>query len=197
MGGEERAVAGALVKQFLVPAGGLHAPVREYDDLVDIADGVEPVGDDDRRTAHDEMGERFLDTGLGLRIDGGDRLVEDEDGGVWLEQPERMLEFLCAIGLSLEDALQARSRFLTDVFAYVLLIDYRYDRGGETVRAASQHPAPGPWLAAQPELDLPYARAAAELPTRSSDEQFERFVDDALTLIAARLPETDERPGKP
>ncbi|MFE2292533.1 TetR/AcrR family transcriptional regulator [Streptomyces sp. NPDC059452] len=104
-----------------------------------------------------------------------------------LLHPEEMLAFLCAIGLGLEDAVHVRARLLLDVFAFTLLIDYRYDRSGEDVRALMQQPVPAPWLAAHPGLDVPHARAAAELPTLSSDAYFERFVDDAITLIEQRL----------
>ncbi|MGW7227754.1 TetR/AcrR family transcriptional regulator [Streptomyces cyaneofuscatus] len=100
---------------------------------------------------------------------------------------EEMLAFLCAIGLGLEDAVHIRGRFLQDVFAFTLLIDYRYDRSDETVRALMQQPVPAPWLAAHLDLDLPYARAAAGLPTLTSDAHFERYVDDAIVLIEHRL----------
>ncbi|WP_240357614.1 hypothetical protein [Streptomyces cavourensis] len=100
---------------------------------------------------------------------------------------EEMLAFLCAIGLGLEDAVHVRRRFLQDVFAFTLLIDHRYDRSDESVRAMMQQPVPAPWLAAHPDLDVPYARAAAELPTLTGDAYFERVVDDAIVLIEHRI----------
>ncbi|MFC9142762.1 hypothetical protein ACFTWM_03495 [Streptomyces bacillaris] len=100
---------------------------------------------------------------------------------------EEMLAFLCAIGLGLEDAVHVRRRFLQDVFAFSLLIDHRYDRSDETVRAMMQQPVPAPWLAAHPDLDVPYTRAAAELPTLTGDVYFERVVDDAIVLIEHRI----------
>ncbi|MEU3207223.1 hypothetical protein ABZ702_25785 [Streptomyces cyaneofuscatus] len=98
-----------------------------------------------------------------------------------------MLAFLCAIGLGLEDAVHIRGRFLQDVFAFTLLIDYRYDRSDETVRALMQQPVPAPWLAAHPDLDVPHARAAAGLPALTSDAYVERYVDDAIVPIEHRL----------
>ncbi|MEU5401436.1 hypothetical protein ABZ348_19335 [Streptomyces sp. NPDC005963] len=70
---------------------------------------------------------------------------------------------------------------------HVLLVDYRYDPGDETERSFIRQPVPAPLLDAHPELDLPNARAAAELPPISSDEYFDQLVDDALALIEHKL----------
>lgn len=102
-----------------------------------------------------------------------------------IQQPEEMLGFLCAIGLDLADAVRVRGKFLLDVFAHVMLIDYRYDRSADTIRVAMQQPVPKLWLDAHPDLDAPLARAAAELPTMTSDAHFDQLVDDAILVINA------------
>ncbi|MET7639189.1 TetR family transcriptional regulator [Streptomyces sp. NPDC005438] len=110
-----------------------------------------------------------------------------------LLRSEELLAFLHTIGLDLQDAVAVRGRLLLDVFAFVLLVDYRYDRVDEPLRRQMQQPVPTPWLDAHPELDLPHSRAAADLPVLSSDEQFERFVDDALLVVEAKLRPPGER----
>lgn len=53
---------------------------------------------------------------------------------------EAMLRFLTDIGLTLPQALTVRGSFLIDVFGFVLLIDYRYDRGDAAARRAVAQP---------------------------------------------------------
>src|SRR5215207_5389734 len=75
--GEERAVRALL----------LDAPLVEDDEPVERRDGREPVGDGDHRLAFHERRERLLDRGLDLRVEGGCRLVEDEDRRVLEDHP--------------------------------------------------------------------------------------------------------------
>ncbi|WP_278262613.1 TetR/AcrR family transcriptional regulator [Nocardia sp. AG03] len=103
-------------------------------------------------------------------------------------QPERMLAFLVAIGLSLDDALTVRGFFLTEVFGFVLLVDYRYDRSDEQIRQMMFHPVPGPWLAAHPEVEAPLSRGIAAGPARTADDLFEALVERAIRAVEGMLP---------
>ena len=55
------------------------APVVEHHDEIRVADRREPVGDHERCPPGHEALERVEDHGLGLRVDRGGGLVEDED----------------------------------------------------------------------------------------------------------------------
>lgn len=98
--------------------------------------------------------------------------------------PERELAFLTRCGLSLEQALMWRTQFLIDVFGWVMLIDYRYDRTPEEQRPSLRDPVPAPWLDAHPEVDAPLARSATRLAALSSDAAFEAMIDRAIGVIA-------------
>lgn len=95
---------------------------------------------------------------------------------------EDMLRFFTEVGLSLEQSLTARTGFLIDVFGFVLLIDYRYDRVEEPVRAVLGRPVPLEWLEAHPEVPAPLARSAAEGRSATNDEMFEDLV--AMRILA-------------
>ncbi len=101
--------------------------------------------------------------------------------------PERMLAFLVAIGLELEQALIVRAQFLVEVFGFVLLVDYRYDRSDGQVRAMMAQPVPAIWLDAHPEVAAPLSRAAAALPPSSPDALFETLAQRAVATIEAML----------
>ena len=64
-----------------------HAAVVEHEDQVGVADGGEPVRDHERRTPLEGRVERLLDRGLGLAVEVGGRLVEDDDRGCLEQQP--------------------------------------------------------------------------------------------------------------
>ena len=51
----------------------------EHDDLVGIADGREPVGNDEGRAALHQNSERFLNARLGHRVERTGCLVEDQN----------------------------------------------------------------------------------------------------------------------
>lgn len=101
--------------------------------------------------------------------------------------PERMLGFFREIGMSLPDALATRVQMLVDVFGFVLLVDYRYDRVGPEIRRAMQAPVPAPWLDAHPELDVPNLREALTVPEATSDDAFEDVVTNAIAAIEKRI----------
>lgn len=108
-------------------------------------------------------------------------------------RPERMLAFLTAIGLTLEDALAWRAQFLSDMLGFVLLIDHGYDRADPETRRTMHHPVPAGWLDAHPDEHAPLAREATRLPGRTSDDLFERFIDRAIAaVIAFRSHDADE-----
>ena len=100
---------------------------------------------------------------------------------------ENMLGFFVGIGLSLEQAMAARSAFLIDVLGFALAVDYRYDRGEAAVREAVVRPVPGPWLDALPEVAAPLTRRAAALPPPTSDAVFDAFVDMRIAAIESMV----------
>ena len=53
-----------------MPASLNDASLLEHDDLTRLADGRQPVRDDEDRPIYDETGERLLDQVLRLRIHG-------------------------------------------------------------------------------------------------------------------------------
>ena len=53
--------------------------VLDDEDLVGVAHGREPVGDDERRTPCQGARQRLLDRDLGLGVQVRGRLVEDDD----------------------------------------------------------------------------------------------------------------------
>ena len=59
-----------------------HLTGVEYDDAVRVPGGLEPVGDEDRRSSPRDMGHRLVDAGLGHQIEVGGRLVEQQDRGI-------------------------------------------------------------------------------------------------------------------
>lgn len=107
---------------------------------------------------------------------------------------EHMLRFFVDIGLSLEQAVAARGAFLTDVFGFSLVIDYRYDRSDPAVREMIGHPVPRLWLDAMPQVPAPLSREAASLPSPSSDEMFEMFVELRITAIDTLLGQGERVP---
>lgn len=94
-----------------------------------------------------------------------------------IELAEQMLQFFCDIGLSLEQAITVRDGFLFDVFGFVLLVDYSYDRSPEAVRQALAQPVPQVWLDENPQSEAPLSRAAAQRPSPTSDQRFEDLVN--------------------
>jgi len=55
------------------------AALVQDDDLVGVLHGAQPLGDDDLGGAGDLPGEGPADEGVGAGVDGGGRVVEDED----------------------------------------------------------------------------------------------------------------------
>jgi hypothetical protein len=56
--------------------------VLEHDDQAGVADRREAVGDDDRGAAGEQAAQALLDAVLGVDVDVGGRLVEDQDPGI-------------------------------------------------------------------------------------------------------------------
>ena len=54
-------------------------PLVEHDDAVGLADRRQTVRDDEGGAALQQLTQRVLDDDLGLRVDVGRRLVQDED----------------------------------------------------------------------------------------------------------------------
>lgn len=96
---------------------------------------------------------------------------------------EAMLRFLTDVGLTLPQALTVRGSFLIDVFGFVLLVDYRYDRGDAAVRRAVAQPVPEGWLQAHPDVDAPLSREAARRYAPDSDAMFDQLVDVRIAAI--------------
>ncbi|MGO1544037.1 MAG: TetR family transcriptional regulator [Gulosibacter sp.] len=100
---------------------------------------------------------------------------------------EDMLEFFVSVGLTLEQAVAVRGAFLTDLFGFVLMIDYRYDTSPAPIREALAQPVPAVWLEALPEVPAPLARQAAEQPALTSDAMFEEMVTLRILAIESLL----------
>ena len=89
MGGERRRlgelglvqahIGPAHLQQFVVRARFDDAARLHHEDGVGVADGGEPVGDDEAGAAGAQVGHGVLDEGLGAGVDGRGGLVEDED----------------------------------------------------------------------------------------------------------------------
>ncbi|NNG96144.1 TetR family transcriptional regulator [Gordonia araii NBRC 100433] len=97
-------------------------------------------------------------------------------------EPERQLAFLVDLGLSVEDAMTVRGAFLVEVFGFVLLIDYRFDRSDEMTRQMMSEPVPLAWLDTKPEVEAPLARAAAAL-RGTPDDLFDALIERAIRTI--------------
>src|SRR5215470_19327715 len=75
----ERGIASALAQQLLVPAGFDDRSGFDHEDAIGMHDGWQPMGDDDRRAILAELGDGFLHVTLGLRIECGGGLVEQNE----------------------------------------------------------------------------------------------------------------------
>ena len=68
-------------------AAGDDPAAVEHEDLVRPADGAEPVGDHEGGAALHQLVESRLDHALGLRVDAGGGVVEDEDARILQKGP--------------------------------------------------------------------------------------------------------------
>ena len=80
-------VAAGAGDELVVGAAFDDAPGFEDEDDVGVADGGEPVGDDDGGAAFEGLVEGGLDGGLGGVVQGGGGFVEDDDAGLGEQQP--------------------------------------------------------------------------------------------------------------
>ena len=85
--GEQRAVQRRARQQLLVGALVGHPAVVDDDDAVGQAQGRAPVGDQQRRAALHERAQRGVDLLLGLRVDRGGGVVEDQHARVGDQRP--------------------------------------------------------------------------------------------------------------
>ncbi len=76
-----------------------------------------------------------------------------------------------------------RGFFLVEVFGFVMLIDYRYDRSDDAGRAMMSHPVPEPWLPAHPGVEAPLSREIAASPGEDPETLFEALIDRAIAEI--------------
>lgn len=110
-------------------------------------------------------------------------VTDTEVDPVRITMTEQMLEFLVGVGLTLEQAVVMRTGFLLDVFGFVLLVDYGYDRLDPETRELRAQPVPQPWLDAHPDVAAPLSRKAAQLPPSTSDEGFRAVIESRIALI--------------
>src|SRR4029079_17943508 len=85
--GVQVVVEAALGEERLVRAL-FHDPAVVHDqDRIGVADGRQPMGDDEARPAQHQLVHGALDEDLGPRVDGARGLVEDEDPPIGKERP--------------------------------------------------------------------------------------------------------------
>src|ERR1700704_4442696 len=75
----EAVVAPLCLDQLLVGAVLDDLAVLQYDDVPRLADRGEAVGDDDRRASCQQAPQALLDAPLGVQIDVGGGLIEDQN----------------------------------------------------------------------------------------------------------------------
>lgn len=98
-----------------------------------------------------------------------------------LTHVDAFLGMLRAIGLGIAEAQIVHSDLTLRVFGFVLLVDYRQDRG-EPVMAHT--PVPPLWLQAHPGLAVPHLReAAAAAPLMTVDEAFEHIMHGLIVIV--------------
>jgi hypothetical protein len=78
----EQGVASALAKQLIMATGLDHDAVLDHENAVSVNDGVQAVGDHQGSAPGAQAGDRILDVTLRFGIEGGGRLVEQDDGRV-------------------------------------------------------------------------------------------------------------------
>ena len=82
-------VDAVAVQQLLVAALLLDALLGEHQNLLGVADGGQPVGNDQGGTVFGQPLQALLDQPFALVVQGGGGLVKDEDGGGFSERPGR------------------------------------------------------------------------------------------------------------
>src|SRR4051812_5629385 len=85
LGGNELGIDAATGEQFAVRPLFRKGAIVQYDDAVGVADGGEPVSDDERGASLDQILEGSAHLSFALRVEMRGCLVEDQDRGI-LEQ---------------------------------------------------------------------------------------------------------------
>lgn len=98
-----------------------------------------------------------------------------------LVHTDAFLGMLRSIGLGIAEAQIAHRDLSLQVFAFVLLVDYRQDQGEPVMEHT---PVPPPWLQVHPGLAVPHLReAVAAAPLMTVDEAFERTVHGLIVTV--------------
>ncbi|GAA0939035.1 TetR/AcrR family transcriptional regulator C-terminal domain-containing protein [Nonomuraea longicatena] len=112
-----------------------------------------------------------LDERLGDQAIHRDRLIHTD----------AVLGMLRAVGLGVAEAQIVHRDLTLRVFGFVLLVDYRHDRGEPVMEHT---PVPPPWLRAHPDVAVPHLReAAAAAPLMTVDEAFEQVVHGLIVTV--------------
>src|SRR4051794_26481029 len=85
--GDDLLVRLAMVEQVLVAAPSDDHTVLEHDDLVGVADGRHPLGDDDGDRGAHHRGQRGAQPRVGREVERGERVVEQVDPGFAAQRP--------------------------------------------------------------------------------------------------------------
>jgi AcrR family transcriptional regulator len=152
-------------------------PEHRYDPDADWRDAI--------RTMYRELRDAYRRHPRAILVAIDEDLTPSSVPDSHVERPERMVEFLCDLGLDLPDALAVREQYLLDVFGFVLLVDHRHDHGpGWDVPMT-----PGVFLDDRPHLSAPRLDTSREVLPSAPDDLFEVVVDNAITLVEAMLGE--------
>ena len=81
-GGDEAAVNALLRHKFVVVAGLNDAPLVNNQDLIGVANGIEPVGNDQQGLAPAQLGDGLLDVALVVGVHAGSGLIQNHDGSI-------------------------------------------------------------------------------------------------------------------
>ena len=81
-GGDEAAVNALLRHKFVMVAGLDDAPLVDDQDLIGVANGIEPVGNDQQGLTPAQLGDGLLDVALVVGVHAGSGLIQNDDGGI-------------------------------------------------------------------------------------------------------------------
>ncbi|MEV0388517.1 TetR/AcrR family transcriptional regulator [Nonomuraea sp. NPDC050643] len=107
-----------------------------------------------------------------------------------LANPDAFLGLLRGIGLTPQAALRVHGELGLKLFGFTLLVDHPADRAPGDRGPLDTAPVPEAWLAAHPDLPLPFLTEAVHLTKPTPDEMFGYLVDTLILSIRAQLPAT-------